>query len=451
MKGLLFVYGLTYGGSVVALFRPYYGVLIYLAFACLKPEALWFWSVPAGNYSRTIAIATLIGWALAGFGDWKVGSARPILFSLLGYWAWIVVSALFAANQAVAWEYVILHSKILGPVVVGITLIHEVKQLKQIAWVIVACLGYLALEANRDYLAGGHQIRENGFASMDNNCFCIAMVTGASAAFFLGLQAAGWWRRLIALAAAALMAHVPLFANSRGGMLGMIVAGVLSFLVLPKRPAYIGAWLLALAVGIRLAGPEVLERFSTIFAAEGERDGSAQSRIDLWVDCWDVMQRYPITGAGPDHWPLLAAEYGWPKGKEAHSLWFNAGAELGFVGLAFLISVYGFTCWKCWQLSRDSRLDDDLRTVARMTIVAVGAYCTSASFVALDALEVPYYLVLLGAGAVALAERNASLDTTEELDERGSAHNDELAPVERGRQDGDGNDAGRYATSSLRP
>src|SRR5687768_9097576 len=114
MKGLLFVYALTYGGALIALVRPFYGVLIYACFACLRPESLWHWSVPGGNYSRTVALATLVGWAAAGFGDWRPGGAtRRILHVLLGYWAWIIASATFAADQGVAWEYVVLHSKIL--------------------------------------------------------------------------------------------------------------------------------------------------------------------------------------------------------------------------------------------------------------------------------------------------------------------------------------------------
>ena len=38
MKGLLFTYALTYGGAVVSLFNPFYGLLIYVCFAIMRPE-----------------------------------------------------------------------------------------------------------------------------------------------------------------------------------------------------------------------------------------------------------------------------------------------------------------------------------------------------------------------------------------------------------------------------
>jgi len=424
MKGLIFVFVMTYGGALLALFLPFYGVLIYLCFACLRPEILWFWSVPEGNYSRTVALATLTGWAIAGFGDWKLGgAARSILRVLMAYWAWILVSASFAADQAIAWDFVLLHSKIILPLVIGLTLIRTAAQLKQVAWVIVACLGFLALEGNLDHLSGGFRVRLEGFSGMDNNSFCIAMVAGAGVAFFLGIAESIWWRKLAAFGAAALMAHVPMFGDSRGGMLGLVVSGAVAFAVLPKKPTYVAAWNLALIVALRLAGPSVWERFSTAFAEEAERDTSAQSRIQLWTDCWDVMKKNPLTGIGPDHWPLIAEQYGWPRGKEAHSLWFNAGAELGFPGLALLLAFYGLTVKHCWKLARSKNVSDPwLRDAGRMAVTGLAGFAVSASFVSLDALEPPYYVAMLGVGALSVAARTSPRRPEAEADEFTPAH-----------------------------
>src|SRR5947209_1441846 len=101
MKGLIFTYALTYGGALISLTNPYIGLLIYICFAIIKPPALWFFSVPLGNYDRIIAIAMLIGWVLQGCGNWQLGRARVILVSLFGYYIWNVLSAIQGFDQVV--------------------------------------------------------------------------------------------------------------------------------------------------------------------------------------------------------------------------------------------------------------------------------------------------------------------------------------------------------------
>src|SRR5436309_1937116 len=137
MKGAIFTYLLTYGGAVASLFDPFTGLLVYVAFAILRPQTLWYWSVPAGNYSRIVAIALLAGWGLSGFGRWDFGRARGVVIALLGYWAWLVVAALPAPDQGRAWAYLESMSKGFLPCLVAITLIDSVAKLRQLAWVIV--------------------------------------------------------------------------------------------------------------------------------------------------------------------------------------------------------------------------------------------------------------------------------------------------------------------------
>ena len=84
MKGLIFTYLLTYGGAAASLFNPFIGLLVYVAFAILRPESLWHWSVPEGNYSRIVAIALLIGWARRGSA---IGTSAALGRSSMRCWA----------------------------------------------------------------------------------------------------------------------------------------------------------------------------------------------------------------------------------------------------------------------------------------------------------------------------------------------------------------------------
>src|ERR1700754_3371227 len=121
MKGLLFTYALTYGGAIVSIFNPFYGLLIYICFAIVKPPALWHWSVAPGIYSRIIGIALLIGWSLRSFGDGRFGKAKPIVICLVGYTIWVFLSTLFSPPPEMGWNSVENMVKIVLPFVAGVT------------------------------------------------------------------------------------------------------------------------------------------------------------------------------------------------------------------------------------------------------------------------------------------------------------------------------------------
>lgn len=407
MKGLLFTYLLTYGGAAASLVNPFVGLLVYICFANIRPESLWFWSVPPGPYSRIVALALLAGWALNGFGNWNFGRGAFVIYSLLAYWAWSVICASIAPVPEVAWGFVESQSKIFLPVLVGMTLIDSVERLKQLTWTIILSQGYVAYDLNRAYYDGFNRLQVDGFGGMDNNCVSIGMVTVAGFAFFFGLRERSWWKKLLCFGAAALMVHCCMFAFSRGAMLGLCVMGGVSFYFVARQPKHWWALAVAMVVAFSLAGPEVVERFVSAFAEKEERDASAQSRVEMWGSCWQLMLESPLVGCGPDHWPLQASRFGWPSGKEAHTLWLQLGAEMGFPGLLFLLSFYGSCSFLLWRLWEDRHnhvgIDPWLVDTAPMIIAALSGFVVSAQFVTLEGLEVPYYVTLIGAGTLKLA------------------------------------------------
>lgn len=403
MKGLLFVYGMTYGGSAVALVNPYAGLLIYICFAIVRPESMWFWSVPPGNYSRVIAIALLIGWALRGCGDWRLGRARLPTAALVGFWLWSAARAASAEDTTVAVGFVEDISKIVLPFLVGITTINSTARLKQLVWVILLSQGYVAYELNMTYFHGYNRLWEEGFGGMDNNCNGIALVTCIGLAFFFGLFAPHWWQRVLALVAAAFLANAIFFSFSRGAMVALALVGLVAFWLMPKRPQYYLIFALGAAAALRLAGPQVVERFATVFADKDRRDESAASRIELWSACCESMAKEPL-GIGPAHWPLVAHEYGFRRGKLAHTLWLQIGAELGFPGLFALLLFYLSCMVRLWPYARGraGTADPWFRYLACMVIASLTGFVVSAQFVSLYGLEVPYYVVLLGSGVLRL-------------------------------------------------
>jgi O-antigen ligase len=415
VKGALFVYILTYGGALVALFNPFVGLLIYTAFSILRPEALWSYGVASGgNYSRIIAIAFLVGWVLNGFGRWDFRSARPTVVAIMAYGAVLVLGLFTAENQPIAEKFVESQFKIILAFVVGITLIDSVAKLKALTWVVGLSESYLGYRFNVYYLQGEIlKPQDFTFASFDNNGIAIVAATAAGLMFFLGIGETVQWRRWGAFLAATLLAHIPMFLMSRGGMLALVVVGVVSFLILPKRPGHYFIFAIGVAVALRLAGPAVWERFSSSF--EENLDPSAQSRTQLWAAGWQVMLDSPLTGLGPDHWRLHAHKYGFSVGKAMHSTWMSTGTELGFPGLAALLSFYGITMWRLLGLVRRRDLNPALQNTARMVLASLAGFVVSASFVSVEGVDLPYCVVLIGAGTLKLSHlaRVASIDSAE--------------------------------------
>src|SRR5262249_27538222 len=272
----------------------------------------------------------------------------------------------------------------------GITVIDSVPKLKQLAWVIVTCEGFVAFEMNLSYYSGYNRLQEAGFGGMDNNCNGIAIITCLGLAFFLGLNAQRWWQKAVALGCALALAHAVFIAFSRGAMLAMIITGALAFFLIPKRPKHALILVVGVLLLFRLAGAEVQERFLTTFANKEERDASADARLRNWQACVQAVMEEPLLGVGPAHWHLVSQRYGLPS-MEAHTLWLQLAAEQGILGLVLLLSFYGLCILRLWPLSRESCPVSDpwLHDAARMVIASLTGFMVSAQFVSLQGLEVP--------------------------------------------------------------
>lgn len=401
MKPLIFTFALTYGGAAASLVSPFTGFLIYVAFGIIKPDALWFWAIPQGNYSRIVAIGFLLGWMINGCGDWRLGRGTLTILLFVAYWLINLFGAIIAPNEELGWLNVEPMSKVFLPIIAGITLIDSIDKLKQFAWVIVVCQGYLAYEFNLLYLYHPMFLpQEFSHGGLDNNGIAITMVTSVGMAFFLGMHAPALWQRLFCFGCAAMMAHVVLFSFSRGGMLSLIITSIFSFILVPKRPIQLLIFAIGIVGVVALAGEGVQKRFMSSFQSEEEGSDAGGKRSAHWKACLDSMQKNPL-GVGPCHWRTVAPNYGLPA-MEAHSTWLQIGAELGIPGLAALLGIYLVTIVRLYPLTKDRYPVPDpwFRYLARMVICSLIGFLCAAQFVTLDGVELPYYIASLGAGTL---------------------------------------------------
>jgi len=264
-------------------------------------------------------------------------------------------------------------------------------------WVIVLAQGYVGFEMNLAYMKG-YNLAGDGFAGMDNNCFGVALVSTVGPALALGLGAKKWWERVLSGVSAALMLHTILLTFSRGALVGLLMVGFTAFILMPKRPKYLAALALAAVLAVRFTGPQLAERYASAFASEGDRDASAESRVDLWRDCFNIALSRPLFGVGPANFAVVSHELGWTEGKQAHSVWMQTLAENGFPGVAALFAFFALAIVKLWPLARMKQTPETRYTIAVATgiITSIVGFMVAGQFVSLAGLEIPYYTTMVG-------------------------------------------------------
>jgi probable O-glycosylation ligase (exosortase A-associated) len=397
MKGLILIYVVAGLGSIAALRKPMIGLFIYVAFATLRPQGIWGWAGDLSGISLIVGVATLAGWLFKGFGSRQLGRGKGIVIALVVFFVWAAFSAVQATNKDVAYDSLTTMAKFVMPFMIGVTILETEEHSRWMLWVIVLSMGYVGFEMNLAYLKG-YNLAGEGFAGMDNNCFGVALVSTVGPGLALVMGAKKWWERILGSVSVALMLHTILLTFSRGALVGLLVVGATAFVLMPKRPKYLAALALAAVLAVRFTGPQLAERYASAFASEGDRDASAESRVDLWRDCFNLALSRPLFGVGPANFAVVSHELGWTEGKQAHSVWMQTLAEAGFPGVAALFAFFALAIVKLWPLARMKQTPETRYTIAVATgiITSIVGFMVAGQFVSLAGLEIPYYTTMVG-------------------------------------------------------
>lgn len=420
--GLIFTYLLTALGCLWGLRTPVYGACVYFSLSILKPRALWFWSVPYHRYTYYVAVCTLIGWLLAGFGQKRhMGRFTLALTCLVGFAAWNWISG--AISPQSTWfhnAYIRYHcQKITNDmlmVVVAITLISDFKDLRIFTFTIVLSVGYLAYEMNYAYvIQDWNRIWIREFAGIDNNGMAMIFAMTVPIAIGLGAWEKRWHLKALAWWSIPMNIHAVEFAQSRTGMLGLLAAIPFLGWLMPNKVKSIGMLVIVIIGGLSMAGPSVQRRFSSIFLDKDERDASANSRYITWAAGWKCMNDHPLHGIGPRCFNGVARQYGLTTNKSIHNLFLQVGADLGYPGMGLLIGIYLGTMWAMLAGRKILAVTSPWYPYWVAGVVSGLAACTfSSQFIGMERVEMPYYLCTVGLAAVKVAyseERAASRRT----------------------------------------
>jgi putative inorganic carbon (hco3(-)) transporter len=300
---------------------------------------------------------------------------------------------LFALGPADdVWNKWITVQKILFMCLVGYALTTTRERLNQLIWAVVLTIGLWGVKgALLSILHGGGEIHgPDGGMLADNNDFGLGLLVMLPLIFYQRQLATSRHVRHGLLLMGFLVTLAVFFTYSRGALVGVCAMGVVFWL--RSRAKFATALLIAaLAFSVYNVAPEKwFARMGTIETYQD--DSSAMSRINLWRISLRIAELHPINGGGfkvtfaPNvtNNMLRGTDIGrLTKPRAAHSIYFDALSEHGWVGLFLFLMILGYSWVNCAWLTRHSRNRPDLawaNMLGRMGQPMLVGYATAGAF-----------------------------------------------------------------------
>jgi probable O-glycosylation ligase (exosortase A-associated) len=396
-------------GSIPFIFyRPYIGVLVYVWLSVMNPHQLAWGFAHDFQFAFIIAVVTLTSALFSPSLRRPPFSALSVLLVLFIVWTGITTMyALFPSESLDKWITLV---KTFVMAFLIPMLFRTKEELRKLIWVVVVSIAYFGVKGGSWILLTGGADRVWGPPTSyieDNNALAIAIVMIIPLMRYLQITSPHKYVRLGLVVTMLLCGVAVLGTYSRGALLA--ASAMVSVLWWKGGRKALFTVLAAVAIILALSYmPENwYKRMDTIL--NYEVDDSATARLNVWVTMFNLAKDRPVLGGGFEVAKQEVFDRYSPSTKfppqVAHSIYFQALGEHGFVGLALYLLLY-LTFWRnASALARSGKDEPDLawaRHLGRMMQVSAAGFLVGGAFLSLVNFDVPYYLMGVMMVAVAL-------------------------------------------------
>jgi probable O-glycosylation ligase (exosortase A-associated) len=378
--------------------KPYIGALMWVWISVMNPHTQGWGFATTFPFAAIIAGVTMI--SLLASKEPKSLPLTPVTGIFIVFIVWMNASTIlgfYPEESLDQWNKVM---KIMLMTLVTLMLIKTKEHVQSLIWVIVISLGYYGIKGGIFTVLGGGQhmvLGPEGTFIGGNNEIALALILTIPLMHYLQTITQDTRIRHGLTIAMLLSALAALGSYSRGALVAIVMMGI--FLWLKSRHKVRIGLLLLLAIPPALAFmPEKwAERMDTINTYE--EDGSVLGRFNAWWMAYNLAKDRPLFGGGFEIiTPDLFYRYA-PNPLDlhaAHSIYFQALGEHGFVGLGLYL-LLGFLMWRTGSwIIRNTANREDYRWasgLATMLQVSLVGFSVGGAFLSLLYFDVPYYLM----------------------------------------------------------
>jgi putative inorganic carbon (HCO3(-)) transporter len=240
--------------------------------------------------------------------------------------------------------FVDLYAKVVLIFILMINTLTSPRRIERLTWILVIASGWIATRSVVDYVRGvnlveyGRVVGSVGGMFRNPNDLALNMVVALPLCVAFLLRPVSKFQKLIAVGCAVAMLGAIVASRSRSGTVGLaVMAIVLAWQLLRRRPALVVAGAMAAMLALPLLPSAYLDRMASI--TDGSRDdtGSRAARSTLFAEAWEAFIQDPLTGVGAGQFVNYDPEGREQAWRETHNVVLQVAAELGIFGLlAFL-------------------------------------------------------------------------------------------------------------------
>ena len=419
--------------------RPQLGVLMYVWISVMNPHRLTWTFAHDFPFAHYIALATLIGMLFSKDVRRPPADGLLIILALLAIWTGITTRfAIHPRDSYPLWE-TFLKTQLIAVLIP--MLFHRKEDLRALVWVLVLSIAFYGTKGGLWTLLTGGVARVYGPLGSyieDNNSVAAAIVMMIPLMRYLQLTTAHKGVQWGLTAMMLLCAVAALGTYSRGALLAMLAMAAFIWWKGRHKVSVLIIVIVALPLAFAAMPEQWHTRMETIKTYD--EDSSARMRFNSWETMWNLARDRPLTGGGfnvasREIYGRYSPDPSFPP-QVAHSIYFQAMGEHGFVGLALYLLLLGTMWYKAGSIARVSWRRPELelawaRDFGLMLQVSLVGFAVGGAFLSLVNFDVPYYLVGITVATVALVAQEAAGAEPEKSSRRGreQAAAPEVAPA----------------------
>jgi putative inorganic carbon (hco3(-)) transporter len=397
------------GGTLVALRRPWIGIIMWTWVSIMNPHEGFGYAVATWPVATIVGGGTLIGFVLTRDRQWPM--VGPPAWATLAFSIWICITLPFSMYYDESFPLWLRSAKIFLMLFVTLSLINDERKLKAFIWIMVFSVGFVGVKGGIfTILTGGnHRVWGLGGFMAGNNEVGLALATIIPMMRYLQLQMVKPWARRAMGLAMLLCAVTMLGTQSRGALLALAAMGFFLWLKNDKKVLWAVLMVVIATAGLSFMPDAWWDRMNTIQTYKS--DESAQGRINAWWNAWNLAKDNFFGGGFMMYTYEVFAKYA-PVPEDvhaAHSIYFQVLGEHGFVGL-FLFMLIGALTWlTARQLIAAGRIRPELRWAAdlgAMVQASMVGYGVAGAFLSLTYYDLPYNIMAIAVLALHFVRRS---------------------------------------------